>query len=220
MGAAAAKNANAYVNMTTNSRVAQVGSLVVITVVRDNAGGGGATNQIVSISNGAGNTFTKVGEWTNSPSGANSGTTVAIFYTTVTSAISIGSTLQASFPNSPTAAAISAYNFGIASGKTFGVELFNTSDSTADIGSLTSTTVPLDSYLFFRGIGGEINNSSMTPTSGWTAISATNTTGGTGITNQSIRGEFTIATSTSETSNPTTGLTVDWATILVTFKAT
>lgn len=99
-----------------------------------------------------------------------------------------------------------------------------TSSQTSDIGLLTLSDLTSGSgeYLFVRGVAIEDDNATlvMTPTSNFSTMSSAGTTGGTAITNQSVRSEFRIITTASLASFPTSNINTSNASIYFTFYET
>jgi hypothetical protein len=84
---------------------------------------------------------------------------------------------------------------------------------------LSNLTSGSGEYLFVRGVAVEADNATLTftPTTAFSTMSAAGTTGGAAITNQSVRSEFRIVTTSSLASNPTIGTATSNASIYYVF---
>ena len=198
--------------------LAAIGSIVIVVVAKDNASTtDGNTNEITSVTDSVGNTWTKAREFCNGQGAANAGCTVAVFYSRLTSQLSVGDpqdTITANFSDSRTASALSAWNFsGTAISVSGGADLANDG---AEPGSMSISGIPSAQYLFLRGIAVETAPIiGLTPTTSYTAL--TEAAGGIGAAGLAIQGEFRILTATGDTSDPL-GEVADNASVFVAFK--
>jgi hypothetical protein len=156
-------------------------------------------------------------------SAAGAGATIALFYITSSYLIYPGTTITATMTASVTARAATGWVYGTdtsAIAYTGSV----TSSQTSDIGLLTlyDLTSGSGEYLFVRGVAIEDDNATlvMTPTPNFSTMSSAGTTGGTAITNQSVRSEFRIITTASLASFPTSSANTSNASIYFTFYET
>lgn len=201
------------------STTAQAGEIVILTIARDNPAAG-ATNDSTAVSDTSGNTWTKVGEY--SQAAANAGATVAVWYSKLTTALTTASTITATFATARTAKAMFAHRFS-AAGTVLSVLETKTLAVSGQPGSMTSSTFTGGGdYLYFRAIAGENKNTStISPTAGWTATDFSLRDGGlfdfSGTSSMRASGEFIITSSSPVTSNPTYN-TGDHASLLITFK--
>ena len=168
------------------------------------------------------NTWSKLAERTDG-SAAGAGATIALFYITSSYLIYPGTSITATMAGSVTARAATGWVYGTdtsAIAYTGSV----TSSQTSDIGLLTLSDLTSGSgeYLFVRGVAIEDDNATlvMTPTSNFSTMSSAGTTGGTAITNQSVRSEFRIITTASLASFPTSNINTSNASIYFTFYET
>lgn len=211
LGATGSSGNNQATLVLTTSAAAAVGTLAVVVIADDNIGSGADAdgNEVASVADSSGveNVWRKAIGWTNTLGGAQAGAHVSIWFCQVQDAIANGGTITATFTNSGTsdATAMTARNFSIAAG--FTAEIEGTpgtlSNDAADPGSLDVTTSNVE-CLRIRGIGGEVgNNTSLTPTSTWTAWANGNsaTTGTTA--EMCARAEHLISTGTGAASDPT-----------------
>lgn len=207
----------------TTAAACAVGELVVVVVAVDNPGNGGDGGVSAVQNSGTANTWTKAIQIQNAVA-AQGGASCSIWYTVVTTAISSGATITATFQdaNASDASGLTARHFSMAAGNTVAIEgtpgtlLGNTA---ADPGSLNVTTANI-ACLRIRGIASQVgNNTSLTPTSTWTAWANGNsaTTGTTG--EMCARAESLISTATGAASDPTY-VSAIYASAYVAFKET
>ena len=198
---------------------AATGSIVVVVVAKDNAStSDGNTNEITSVTDTVGNTYTKAREFCNGQGAANAGATVAVFYSRLGAQIGPledpASTITANFSDSRTASAISVWNFsGTAITLAGGADLANDGE---EPGSMSVSGMASAQYLFVRGIAVETAPIiGLTPTTSYTAL--TEAAGGIGAAGLAIQGEWRILTATGDTSDPL-GEVADNASVFVAFK--
>lgn len=200
------KTAGSSVQMTVDGVDPDVGEVVIVAVAKDNTGTTDTnTNEVTSVQDDQGNTWTKLREYCNGNGSAGTGAVVAVFYTIVTSQMFDGDIIQANFSDSPTASAISAWRFSIGAGSTLSLAgSGDRSDDISDAGSITISGLSSTEYLFLRVIASERDAATaLTTTASYTAITHNGTSGGSVDSNMSIRGEFRILTGTGDTSDPT-----------------
>jgi hypothetical protein len=194
------------------------GDVLVLTVAKDNVSTvDGNTNEVTSVTDSGGNTWTKAREFTNGQGGAAAGATVAVFFTVLQVPIS---SVTINFASAVTAKAVSAWRFTVEAPASISVAAG--ADLAADgvgPGSMTLSDLVYGKYLWFRGIATEsANTETWTFTTGYTAIGRAGTSGGGAATNMTVAGEFIIATDTSQTSNPTTSGNFDRASVFVALR--
>lgn len=222
LGSGQSKTAATTIALTT-SAVAEAGSVVMVVVAIDNTATADAeTSEVSSISDSAGgNTWVKVKEWCNAQGGANAGATASLWYSKLTNQIASGGTITANLANSITAKAITAWKFTFGAGSTISVaNSLTQSVDGADPGLMTIFNLPDGEHLQVRGIAGEDKDTTqITPTSGYTAFSANQTSGGGAAANMGVRGEWRISTVSSPESDPT-WVNCDNASVYVALKET
>ncbi len=205
-------------NTVTSTNSVAAGQLAVIIVASDNTDAtDGDNNSVTSVSLG-GVSATKVAEFENAQAGAGNGATTSIWYIVAASDIASGSTLAVVFASAIVAKAATGLRFSRDTSKSIVIDGINSlANDGADPGSLTTTGAEDVEHLWVRGIAGETSSAvAMTPTSGWTAFVGSTTAGSGGATNMQVRGEHSISSGTSATSDPTVAA-FDWASLLVGF---
>lgn len=216
------KTASMSLSSTGNSIGAAIGEVVFIQVVKDNASTtNGETNEVTSVTDSVGNTYTKIKEWCNSRGSANAGTVVALFYTVVTATIATTTTHTANFSASTAAKTMIGFAFRVNAGSTVSVQdtpATTTANNSTNPGSLDVTT-PNAEFLRLRVIGAETSDfNPNTITSGWGTLAEGETSGGASHTNQGNRGEIIIYTGTNNASAPALNSNADSASIYVAMK--
>jgi hypothetical protein len=185
---------------------------VVVVVSTDNIGTTDADHSEHSLS-GEGLTWTKVGEWTNGNGASYAGCTVSAWFARNTTGGTIGTfDLNLTFAVPVVDKAVSAWKFSAGAGLALvpGSLQTNATDASTNYGSSTISGLPSVERLYFRALAKEANSSGqITPSSGFTAISTVRSRNH--VDAIIARGEFLIATSTGETSNPVHAVTGDTA---------
>jgi hypothetical protein len=193
------------------------GELGVLVIACDNLDpNDGDFGVVTGVTDSAGNVWQKAGEFTNGQGGAGAGATVAIWYTVAAATLLVTDFITITFRAALTAKAVIGHRF--AKSPDTIVKLAATAgraDDGVDPGPVSLTGLASREYLFIRGIATEsATTTSLTATSGWTAIIQAVTSGGGSATNIGARGEQLIATRTSVTSDPTL-FAADHASVLV-----
>lgn len=186
------------------------GNVAVLHMAMDNRGtSDGNSSQLTSVVDSQGNTWNKVGEFTNTVGGAAAdGTTVAVWYSVLNTTLTGGvDTITTTYSGSLTAKAIVVKTFSIGAGNT--VQVIGTvqtlNNDNSDAGSMTVSGLTSGEYLFFRATAQETNNLvATTPTTGYTDIVGFNSgSAGNEKNHQAVSAEFRILTATNSTSDPT-----------------
>lgn len=185
----------------------EAGHAHIIGIALDNSGtGDGDNSEVTSVTDSAGNTYTKIGETTNGNGSAGAGATISAWYSIVTSQLTSGvHTVTANF-SSRTAVAMFGWettltNPGII---TLAGSLQTLANDAADPGSMSVSGLASREYLAIRLIASESNDiTAMTVTGGFTTMNLSRANTGTSSTSMIVRGEYKIATATSFTSDPT-----------------
>lgn len=225
LGASSTKSSSSsHAHTVTNN--ASANTCVVVVVAKDNAGTSDAeTSEVTSVTDSQSNTYTKIAEYSNGSLGAANGACTAIFFSKLTTALTASTdTITANFSAATGAHGVSAWNFSMGSSNTLSSAGYQTGeDSGAKPGAVTlSSLAGSTEYLFVRGGANENNTlAGYAATDGtWTICSTAASSGGSAVTNIGVSGEWKIATSTSETSDPDTSHNSDWAHLLVAIKET
>jgi hypothetical protein len=183
---------------------------VVVAVATDNINTTNADHSEHSLS-GEGLTWTKLGEWTNGNGSAAAGCTVSAWLARNTTGATIGTfDLSLTFSSAIVDKALSAWKFSAGAGLSLvpGSLTFSATDGSQNYGSSTISGLPSGERLYFRALAKEANSTGqITPSSGFTAISTVRSRNNADAI--IARGEFLIATSTGETSNPVHAVTGD-----------
>jgi hypothetical protein len=218
------KIAGATVNHTTTANL-DAGNLGVIAYASDNlATTDGNTNTHLTLTDIAGNTWTKAREFTNAQTGPGTGVTVSIWYSKVATTLTTGTNrMTMTFSGSITAKAMACWEFTMGAGNVVkvdgGADLAN---DAVDTGSITRGGLANVSHLWVRASGGEYSAGGSTYTVSTNFTTFTHTTSHTGAgaadSNITARGEFRIFTGTSQATNPTVGGAVDHAATMVAFS--
>lgn len=196
-----------------------IGEFLVVVVASDNIQTtNGVSNNHTNLQDDQGHTYTKLIEYTYGQGSAAAGATVSIWVSSAMTVTQI-TNLRATFSASLTAKAGSVRGFTVASGKQLklGSDWVNTfvKGESVDPSSLAPSGLSSKERLYVRGIAGETNATTvLTPSSSWTAMSQSQTSGGGAAANMAVRGEFRILTGTGATSDPT-WTAVDSASALV-----
>lgn len=222
--AAQTKTAGAsWASIGLNTTTAVAGDLVVITVATDNVSTtDGNTNLHTNLTDTAGNTWTKVREFTNGQAAAAGGATVSVWYSVLTGALNAGQTLTLTLASSVAAKAMQGQRFTIGAGSTIAADAIKAdlANDAADPGSMTLSGLANSEHLFFRATAIELATTTHTSTVGWGGGDHFGTSGGTGNTNMSSYCEWKIATATTSGASDPTVVAADCASVLVAFNET
>jgi hypothetical protein len=199
-------------NTATNTLAA--GDFGILIISSDNlATADGQTNNHTAVSGGTG-TWTKLGEYTNSPTAAASdGCTVSVWLFEATGTLATGTTITQTYSAAIGDDCSAFWKFTKAAGTTISqATALITSEVTAanDFGSSSFSGLSLVSHLYLRGLGKESNSTTaLTPTTLFTEITGTRSRNNASAV--IVRGEFKISVSVGETSNPTLAVSGDSA---------
>lgn len=195
---------------------AAVGEVIIFAVALDNTSTtDGQTSEVTSVTDSAGNTYVKLGEFCNGQGSAAAGAVISVWMALVTTAFT-GSvdTFTVNLANSVTAKAWTARAFTVGAGNSLRLAgtLQTLADDGADPGSMTISGLTSKEYLFVRASAGESNS-----TTGWTATNYTNflggqTSGGGAATNMLVRASYRVLTATGDTLDPSLA-SADWASV-------
>lgn len=163
------------------------------------------TSEVSSVTDSAGTTYSKVGEFCNGQGAAGAGATISVWKSIHATGLNGSQSITANLANSVTAKCIMAFRFGTsATNVQLAGSLQTLANCGVDPGSMTVSGLPSKEYLFVRAIAGETNSTtSLTVTSNYGDFSNGQTSGGASNTNMAVRGEYRILTGTSSTSDPT-----------------
>lgn len=208
MGTGAASTPSAgTLAMTTATTILAVGNIGILVGISDNTSTvDGDNGEVTGVADSVGNRWVKLGEYTNSPTGAGAdGVTCSVWMTQCTIQLGTGGTITITYGSNRVDRCCSAWAFTIGAGKVLvGAAPKVTSEVNGAVGYGSSAFSGLVSLarLYFRGLGKEINSTTdITPSTSFTAITLTRSRNNASAV--IVRGEFRINTSTGETSNPT-----------------
>lgn len=215
MGTGASSTSNASYSMTTATTTLAVGDVAILTSISDNTTTvDGDNSEVTSVTDSAGNRWTKLGEYTNSPGGvAADGVTCSVWMTKCTAQLNTGGTITINFNGNRTDKCCSAFAYTVAAGKVLNraAPLVTSEVNAANgFGSSAFSGLVSQQRLYYRGLGKEANSTTDITVSGsFTLISMTRSRNNAAAV--IVRGEFRINTSTGETSNPTLAVSGDTA---------
>jgi hypothetical protein len=214
-------------NSTTISTVAsgiQVEELdwIFVWVASNNTSSGadGDNNEVSGVTDTAGNTWRKIGEYTNTEGASGAGITVSLWGTQASRVIASGDlTITATYVIARPNKAIRANIFRSSTLSDFIV--FNNAvtpdatDASNNFGSVSQPGVVPDSQvIYFRALGKQTNSATdLTPTAGWTTTG--NQRSSTAAAARCAYGEFIIQDSTGQTSDPTLAVSGNTAGVFV-----
>src|SRR2546426_3987737 len=184
------------------------GNVGVIVLATDNlAITDGYTNDHFSMTDTAGNTWTKAREYTNTISAAVAdAATVSVWYSKASFDLATSGTITVNLSGSIAAKAVTCWQFPMGAGNTIVVEGYaDRSDDGVDAGSITLSGLPNIEHLFIRGTASEASGQTYTASTSYTTFDSTLSTfvGGQTSTSMDARGEFRIFTATTDTTDPT-----------------
>jgi hypothetical protein len=221
-GTAQNKTSGNTLTLTPTATLA-AGRVAVVRASSDNdssATGDGESSRH-TVSDSAGNSWTKIREHTFGGGGAGAGVTHSLWYSVLGTQLTTSSTVTLTLGSAVTAKAMALSEFSVAEGLTVSLTAQNgnqgtgTNNVTVSLSSLTE-----QEYLFLGSVGTEgPNGDTFTQDSDYQSLASIGTTGGGGATNVSLRGGYRIATLTGDTYNPTLGTSRDWVAILGALRA-
>jgi hypothetical protein len=166
----------------------------------------GQTSEVTSVSDNKGNTFTKIGEFTNGQTAADAGATISVWKCKLTTGVISTDSVSINYSGTPTARPSAMRAYSITSGND--VQMAGTLQTAAVdgavAGSMSVSGLTSKEYLFIRATALESATTTFTPTTNFTTFINIATSGGAAATNMALFGEYRILTGTSATSAPTT----------------
>lgn len=215
-------SAGTSITMSVGGLNATAGRVVLAFIAKDNASTtNGNTSEITGIVDSVGgNSWLPVREFCNSRGAANGGSVISVWYSILVNSI-VGATVQANYSDTRTACCITLWTFSIAASNTISIAGSATDSAVTNstVASMSISSLASAEYLFVRASGIETNSSdSAHPTTNWTNIDPTATTGGGAAANQAVQAEFHITTATGDTSAPTWTTSGDNASVMVALK--
>jgi hypothetical protein len=208
MGGAGNATANQTpLQMTVATTSPSAGNVVIVWVGKDNTLTGDTSGTEISVADSSGtNVYQRVAEYTNGNAGAQTGCTVAMFYSVLTTGLTAGSstitaTLGGTAANND-AQGMTAHAFSMSTGNA--VTITGTpstlSNDAADPGAITSPTVASAAYLWVHGLCGEgPSTDAYTWDADYTKVATNGSSSGGAAGNVHVTGGFRIFTGTTDT---------------------
>lgn len=190
-----------------------VGDVLVAFAATDNVQTtDGTSNLHTALSDDAGNTYTKIGEYTKGSGAAGSGVTASAWFCRLAHAVTTSNHATLTLASAVTAKSMAASRFiSDGSGPSVSGTTQYASSSTSSGGSLTLSDVTSGAHLFCRVTGVEYNatGSQVGVDSGWSRNNTIRTNTGAADANVAALLEFRIVTGASPTSNANLTVTAD-----------
>lgn len=186
-------------------------TMAVLAIAYDNSGGGGA-DPYSSITDSVGNTWTPRINVLNDPGAASAGSTLRIFTSNMTTALTTANTITVSFSSSTTAKSWTLSE--IAAGTNFIVEYVTGASATGTSTTPTITSSSITSGNLILGAMGNEGNATITADSDttngtWSTQQTINN--GTGTSGMQIASQYKVTTGTgTQTYNLTLSASGDW----------
>jgi hypothetical protein len=199
----------------TPAATLEVGNVGILVISSDNINtGDGDFSEVQSVVDTQSNQWEKVGEQTNGQGAAAGGVTCSVWMVRPTTQLTTGSTITITFASAIVDKCASFWEFTVGAKLAVKGSTPNVTDGSNGFGSAQISSLPSQSYLFFRGLAKEANSTTnITVTTNYTAITAQRSRNNAAAT--LVRGEFRIVTATTETSNPTLAVSGDTAAVFV-----
>jgi hypothetical protein len=210
-------SAGSSITGTIGSTVA-VDRVALAIIGKDNdAIADGASTDVSSVTDTAGNTWEKLIEFTESPSGANTGACVSVWRARITTQLTTSDTVTANFANSCTSKTLGILNVQVAAGQTLNIATGGSTTqgvngSTGFSGSLSG--LASKEYLFLLAQACEINSQTGGATS-YTTTNMGNANTGTAATSIASRSHHRVLTGTGDTPTYTSPGTADKAFVFI-----
>lgn len=135
---------------------AEVGNVIVVLVAFNNVGTvDGDNNAIASVTDAAGNTYTKAREFENAQGGAAAGAGIVVYFSKVSTQLNSGALITVTFNANNAAKAMSAWEFSIGAGNVVSVQAgADLANDGADPASM-DLSVPNAEFLWVRAVAKE-----------------------------------------------------------------
>lgn len=200
----------------TTSAALEAGNVGILTIAFDNLNTtDGDHSEVSGVVDSAGNTWEKLGEYTNGEGAAADGVTVSLWMTRASSELALGGTVTASFTSTLTDTCASLWEFTVGAALTQSASaVSNATDASNGFGSAAFSGLASKERLYFRALAKEANTiTNITPSTSFTTI--THARSRNNALAVAVRGEFRINTSTGETSDPALAVSGDTAGVFV-----
>lgn len=184
----------------TTSAAAEVNNVIIVCTAWDNTDTTDLESTRISVSDAAGNTYTRAKEFTNSQGAAAAGATSAIFTSKVTTQLNSGSTITITSDTARVASAATAEEYSFTSTSTISVSGSATAaDDGADPSSMTISSLGSQEYLWVHCLAAEgPGTDSNTESTNYTRDGGSGTTGGGTASNMEVLAEHRVFTGTSD----------------------
>ncbi|RJQ37767.1 hypothetical protein C4552_00010 [Candidatus Parcubacteria bacterium] len=183
------------------------GNIGLMIIGFDNTGTTDADHsEVESVTDTAGNTYTKLREFTNGNGSAGAGATVSVWFTKASANLPATGTATITFANTITSKAATFWEFTVAAGNTIQVATGGATDLAEDAdanpGAMTLSGLTSKEYLFVRATAIEARNNEMPATANYTEFTLATADTSNANTSMHADGEFRILTATGDTSDP------------------
>jgi hypothetical protein len=206
LGSANSKASGTTVAITTGATVS-VGDLIVVVTSWDNTDTADGDTTRLSCADSAGNTWTKIREYTTTDGVVADGVTLALFYSRLVNQLNSGGTITITSDTARIAKAATAWQFTTSSTQAVEQMAIAIGEGGTDPAALSLTGMPSREYLVILGFAHEnVNSTTVGYNASYTAFTKDGTLGGTGAENIYVAGEFQIVTGTGESVNIDTSL--------------
>ncbi len=199
-----------------------VGRVIVVMVTADNNGtsDSDAGDEITSVTDASGNTYTKIRERVNGSPGAANGAVAATFYTKVTTELTSGNAVTANYNGAHTGRNIRAFQFTIGAGNvvTIADQVSGTPEEATTTPAATISGLTSQEYLFVSALAIEGPfGDTFTESTGYTG-GRNGSTGGSAASNMTLAAAHRVLTGTGDTYAPTLGTARDTAHVFAALK--
>ncbi len=217
LGNATSKAASTTLILTTTAE-AVAGKVIVVGIATDNiAAVDGDQGDVASVTDSAGNTYTKARQRTNSQGAAAAGACAACYFSKLATTLPLGGTITVTFNGSPVAKAMQARSLGIGAGNV--VTVAGGADGSPEDGttapSATISGLASGEYLWVAVVAVEGPSGDTYTEDVDYGLARAGTTGGGAATNMTMARGLRVFTGTTDTHAPTLGTARDLAHVFV-----
>lgn len=215
IGTAANTTSGSSIGVTLTAPVT-VGNTVLMAIAMD------PSSTTVTVSDTAGNTYSKDADVSNNGGSSTSGVRTLIFSAPVTSALASGNVITVTFGANVTAKAVSAFSIsGLITQSSARDQVATNTGNNKNLNSGNTPTATTQTHeLLFNVIGDEDRTVDFTAGSNLTALTPASTSGGSPTSSITVLPQFRIVTTKGTYSTAgTTDNSARWASALVTYKA-
>lgn len=206
----------------TTSANLEAGNIGLVIIATDNLGSAdGDNSDVKSVADDAGNTYTKLCEYSYTEAGAGNGATAALYFTKATAQLDSGQTVTITFSGTVHSKAAQLWEFTVGAGNT--LQLAGTCQTEGvngtggdGTGSLAISGLSNIERLYVRAVAHESNAvANLTVTTDYTVIPFVRAEETTQAASMRSLGEFIIVTATESTSDPTLTTSLDAVSIFI-----